>query len=293
MFLGCILIGLTTVINAAGVRLLARINNVGVFAELLGVTLLIVLLAAQVRRGPSILFETQTAVGGRPGLLPGAISAAAVMASYVLYGFDTAGTLAEETHDAAPASTLGDSPGNWPRRVAGGLLIFFGLLAVSDPGQPELGEITGGLPLIVKQSSGPGWACLPRRCDLRCVRMCPGRTGRHGAADLRDGPRQQPPLCARAGRVQAETQRSDRPSPGRRRGGDDPAHQREYTRIIETLCSVAIVWANLAYLMVSFPLLLMRLRGWPSKEAVEVGATVAAGSGLPFALGRDGDSASM
>jgi hypothetical protein len=34
-------------------------------------------------------------------------------------------------------------------------------------------------------------------------------------------------------------------------------------RIIETVCSVAVVWANLAYLMVSVPLLIMRLRGWP------------------------------
>ena len=33
--------------------------------------------------------------------------------------------------------------------------------------------------------------------------------------------------------------------------------------IIETLCSVALVWANLAYLMVSLPLLFLRLRGWP------------------------------
>ena len=44
VLLGCVLIGLTTVINAVGVRLMARINNVGVFAELVGVVLLIVLL---------------------------------------------------------------------------------------------------------------------------------------------------------------------------------------------------------------------------------------------------------
>ena len=37
VLLGCVLIGLTTVINAAGVRLMARINNVGVIAELVGV----------------------------------------------------------------------------------------------------------------------------------------------------------------------------------------------------------------------------------------------------------------
>jgi amino acid transporter len=38
-------------------------------------------------------------------------------------------------------------------------------------------------------------------------------------------------------------------------------------RIIETVCSVAVVWANLAYLMVSVPLLIMRLRGWPKIQS--------------------------
>ena len=60
VLLGCVLIGLTTVINAAGVRLMARINNVGVFAELVGVALLIVLL---LRAGP--------ARAGRPVSNPG------------------------------------------------------------------------------------------------------------------------------------------------------------------------------------------------------------------------------
>ena len=66
------LIALTTVINSVGVRLLARINNIGVIAELVGVTLLIVLLAANIRRGPSILFETQ-ARARRGRWLPGPI----------------------------------------------------------------------------------------------------------------------------------------------------------------------------------------------------------------------------
>ncbi len=65
VLLGCVLIGLTTMINAAGVRLLARINNVGVVAELLGVTLLIILLLARARRGPMVLFQIQTP--GRTG----------------------------------------------------------------------------------------------------------------------------------------------------------------------------------------------------------------------------------
>ncbi len=99
VLLGCILIALTTIINSIGVRLLALINNVGVIAELLGVALLIGLLAAHVRRGPAVLFTAPRGADGAPLGFLGPFLAAALMASYVMYGFDTAGALAEETDE--------------------------------------------------------------------------------------------------------------------------------------------------------------------------------------------------
>ena len=41
-----------------GVKLMSRINNVGVAAELVGVALLIILLAFHITRGPGVIFET-------------------------------------------------------------------------------------------------------------------------------------------------------------------------------------------------------------------------------------------
>ena len=52
------LVAFTTIINMIGVKLMARINNVGVAAELVGVTLLIILLALHITRGPDVVFET-------------------------------------------------------------------------------------------------------------------------------------------------------------------------------------------------------------------------------------------
>ena len=52
------LIAVSTLINSIGLRLLARINNVGVISELLGVGVLIVLLAIHIRRGPAVLFDS-------------------------------------------------------------------------------------------------------------------------------------------------------------------------------------------------------------------------------------------
>jgi len=58
LLLAAALVVFTTVINMVGVKTMARINNFGVFAELVGVTLLIILLAAHIRRGPGVIFDT-------------------------------------------------------------------------------------------------------------------------------------------------------------------------------------------------------------------------------------------
>ena len=91
----------------------------GVFAEMAGAVVLIVLLAAQARRGPGVVLETQGQGDGLPMGYLGPFLAAALMPSFVMYGFDTAGSLAEETDDPrrrAPRAILG-SPGGgrrWP-----------------------------------------------------------------------------------------------------------------------------------------------------------------------------------
>src|SRR5689334_2055969 len=65
VILGVILITFTTVVNIIGVRLMARINNVGVLCELVGAVLLIILLAVHATRGPQIVTDT---FGNGPGL---------------------------------------------------------------------------------------------------------------------------------------------------------------------------------------------------------------------------------
>ncbi len=292
VLLGCLLIGLTTAINAAGVRLLARINNVGVFAELLGVALLIILLLARARRGPGILLDIRTPVRAGPGSAAwlSALCAAAVMPSYVLYGFDTAGTLAEETRDPRRRAPWAILRAISAAGLAGGLLILAGLLAVSDPAMPELGEINGGLPLIVKQSLGPELGSLFLVVVIFAVTVCAlavqAGTVRLIFAMARDNSL---PWASILARVQHETRTPIVPAVVT---GVAAALilliNVNMPRIMETLCSVAIVWANLAYLMVSFPLLLARLRGWPRTLEDEAKGTAAASAGRPFTLGRWG-----
>jgi amino acid transporter len=52
VLLGTILITVTTAINATGIRVMARINSIGVTLELIGVVALVILLFAHAERGP-------------------------------------------------------------------------------------------------------------------------------------------------------------------------------------------------------------------------------------------------
>jgi len=58
--------------------------------------------------------------------------------------------------------------------------------------------------------------------------------------------------------------------------------------VVETLCSVAIIWVNLAYLLVTLPMLIARLRTRrpPAQARTEV-EDIATGEGL-FSMGRLG-----
>jgi urea carboxylase system permease len=286
VLLGCVLIALTTVINAVGVRLMARINNVGVCAELAGVILLIVLLALRARRGPEILLDVQGRGEGQPGGYFGSFLAASVMASYVLYGFDTAGTLAEETADPRRRAPKAILTALAAAGLAGGLLILSGLLAAPDPADPALGRVSGGLPFIVKNVLGPWLGTLFLIEVVFAVAVCAlavhAGTVRLIFAMARDNSL---PFAEALARVTGETRTPIAPAvvTGLLASAILLANVNA-PRIIETLCSVALVWANLAYLMVTLPLLVMRVRS--RRGAVESGGED--DGAKRFSLGRFG-----
>ncbi len=263
VLLGCILIALTTIINSIGVRLLALINNVGVIAELLGVALLIGLLAAHIRRGPAVLFAAQggEAQGTPLGFLA-PLLASSLMASYVMYGFDTAGSLAEETDEPRRRAPWAILQALAAAGLAGGLLILCGILAVSDPGRPELGQIHGGLPFLVKDVLGPRLGTFLLVEVVFAVFVCAlavqAGSVRLVFAMARDN---NLPFAHALSHVTPRTRAPIVPSVAiGLLAATILVLNINMPHVIETLCAVAIVWANLAYLMVTFPLLVARLR---------------------------------
>ncbi|MEA2356927.1 MAG: hypothetical protein QOI62_187 [Solirubrobacteraceae bacterium] len=278
ILLGAILVIFTTAVNMIGVKLMARINNVGVIAELIGSTLLIILLAFHFTRGPGVVTHNLGLGAGHEWGYFGAFIIGGIMSAYVMYGFDTAGTLAEETNDprrhAPPAIIRALATAG----LIGGLLILFALMSVKDINDKNIGVL--GLPYIVKQALGNTTgnvflidsAIAITVCCLAvhtaCIRMM--------FAMARDGRLPFGPQVARVS--------------GRGKVPIVPAivvgvltiallainitNQSAFLALI----SVAIIMFYLAYLCVTGPLLLRRLRRtWPKPD-----------HGPYFSLGRWG-----
>jgi urea carboxylase system permease len=157
IILGIVMIGLTTLINMAGVSIMSKINNVGVAAELVGAAGLIVLFLVHANRGPqTVLTETSgTGTGHSWGYL-GALLIGAIMPLYVMYGFDTAGSLAEETDDPQRRAPRAVLQALATAGTMGFLLILFGTMALSSAGYKNVTGI-GGLAGITTDVLGTTW----------------------------------------------------------------------------------------------------------------------------------------
>lgn len=153
VLLGTVLILFSTVVNAFGVQLMARINSAGVFIELIAAVALIVFLAAHITRGPStVLTDTYGLGSGQTLGYFGAFLTASLASAYVMYGFDTASSLGEESHDPsrnAPRAILRALIASF---LIGGLILLFALMAVPDLAAKELS--TAGLQYVVLETLG-------------------------------------------------------------------------------------------------------------------------------------------
>jgi urea carboxylase system permease len=152
LLLGGILICITTAINMLGVKLMSRINNVGVASELIGSSVLVILFLFHLHHGPQVIVHNLGLGKGHPWGYFGALLVGSIVSAYVMYGFDTAGTLAEETNDPrrnAPPAII--------RAVAaaftiGGLVILFAILSSKNLSDKNIGLL--GLPYVMKQAFG-------------------------------------------------------------------------------------------------------------------------------------------
>jgi urea carboxylase system permease len=143
-----------TVLNIYGVRLVAVINNTGVLFEILGMFVFaLVLLAFHNHQGFHVVTNSAGFHVGSSSFL-----AAMFMSLFVIYGFDTASTLAEETRDprrAAPKAVLFSVVGAF---IIGGVFLLATLMAI-----PNLGTAVKdgyGPAQIIEANFSTGFATL-------------------------------------------------------------------------------------------------------------------------------------
>ena len=265
VILGCILICVSMILNAVGVRFLALVTNAGVFSELIGVVTLIALLFFHMRR-PAAAVVNSGAFHGPATPWGGALLAsAALTASYVMYGFDTAGALAEETSNPRRTAPRAILQALGAAGILGFVLLVAALMAAGALNAPELGRIDGGLPSIVTGALGLTFGRV-LLCDVLFAIFVCALAVHAGAVRLvfamaRDG---RFPYAAALSRV----------SP-RFRTPVVPAVivgvaaisvlvvNVNLPRIVELVTMVAVLWANLAYLLVNASLIWRRRQAWP------------------------------
>ncbi|WP_326835599.1 amino acid permease [Amycolatopsis rhabdoformis] len=267
IILALVLVVFATIVNIIGVKLMAKINNFGVAVELGASVLLIIALAVHIKRGPGIVFDTHgTGSGHSLGYL-GAFLVASLMSAYVFYGFDTAGSLAEETTQPRKHAPRAIIRALTAAFLVGGLMMVIGMMAVGDLNAEELS--TSGMPYLLKSTLGTGLGDAFLICSAIAITVCclavQTAAIRMTFAMARDG---RLPFSKALAKV---SPRSKTPVlPALITGGltvvvllINLGNQRAFF----VLTSTAIILFYIPYLMVTGPMLVRRLRGhWPRPE---------------------------
>jgi amino acid transporter len=231
-----------------------------------------------------VFFQTNGYGAGLPGGYLGVFLVASLASGYVMYGFDTASSLGEETVEprrTAPKAILRAILASF---VIGGAILVFAVMSAPDLNDPKIGESSGGLQYIVEQVM---WGPLGKVflvCIVVAVTVC--TLAVHTAAIrltfamARDNAL---PFGEKLARVNPKTQTPIVPAVvigviaaiilviniGQ-------------PKIFTVLTSIAIIMIYLAYLMVTGPMLKKRFQGqWPPKDLKEGGYFTMGKWGMP------------
>ncbi|MFM7273995.1 MAG: amino acid permease, partial [Gammaproteobacteria bacterium] len=204
----------------------------------------------------------------------GAFLIAALASGYVMYGFDTASSLGEETHDprrTAPRAILHAILASF---VIGGAILVGAVLAAPDLSDPRISEGSGGLQFIVEQVAWGPLGTIFITCIAVAVFVCSLAVHtaaiRLSFAMARDNAL---PFGETLAHVNPRTQTPIAPAVviGVLAAGILLVNVGQ-PKIFTVLTSIAIIMIYLAYLMVTAPMLQRRLRGqWPPRELAEGG----------------------
>jgi amino acid transporter len=152
----------TTLLSIFGVRIVAFVNNTGVVFEILGMVVFAIILVLFYHRQSLSVFTDTSYLGSGFSNQAGVFLAAMFMSLFVIYGFDTASTLAEETKNPrreAPRAVLAAIIG---AAIIGAIFLVAVIIAVPGDMNKFIADINAGkdpFPLItIIFANFPGWA---------------------------------------------------------------------------------------------------------------------------------------
>jgi urea carboxylase system permease len=189
VFIALVSIVVGTIINVAGVRVMSIINNIGVVAEIIGMFVFALVLLIFFNHQPLSFLFTPSNVSpeslGGPGAqwtpplgdaYIGAFAAAMFMSLFVIYGFDTAGTLGEETNDPQRNAPRGVLWAIGLSAIAGILFLGGTILSINKLSDIEAvasgANFTQTLPTIIQQALGTSWGNVYLGVVLIAVCVC-------------------------------------------------------------------------------------------------------------------------
>ncbi|ROQ40792.1 amino acid/polyamine/organocation transporter (APC superfamily) [Frondihabitans sp. PhB188] len=264
--LGIIMLAITTAVNIVSVKLMARVTSVGVTIEIVGVVVLVAALFLLPERSASVVFTPEGRAPG--GSYLWVWLASALMAAYVMVGFDSAGELSEETH--APRRT---TPKTIIRALTvsglGGALLIVAAL-VAAPSLSDGSLVSGGLAGVVESRLGGVLGRLLLCCVAVAVFACTLAVQTSGSRMVYSMARERAlPFSAFLARV---SPRTGTPIATSVVVGVAAAIALAVnsgnSALFTALSSLCIAMLYLAYLGVTVPLLVRRLQGWTrDKEA--------------------------
>jgi urea carboxylase system permease len=267
VILGAALIVFALVANNLGVRVLTRINSTGVIIELVAAVLLVVLFFAGLQRGPEVVFDDAGHIDATGLGWMGALLLAAFASLYTIVGFDTAGSLGEETRNPRKNSPRAIVRAVIASGVIGAFLILGAIMSVKDLGAEELSTV--GLPYVVTDVLGPTLGSVFLWAILIAVTVCVMAAMAQGTRMMFSMARDR--ALPFSGNLAALSKRNSTPLL--------PNFivailaiallviNIQQPQLILIVTSMAVALYYLAYLLVTGSVLLQRFRGtWPPKD---------------------------
>jgi urea carboxylase system permease len=267
VILGTIMIAGTTIVSLMGTRVVQVVNNIGVSVELISVVLLVVFFLIHAKRGPQVVMQTNdTGATHNLGYF-GALLISLLLGLYIMWGFDTAGSVGEETINPRKTNPPAIIRALLASGIGGALLLITAFMAVKSLKAPELSTV--GLPYVVKSVLGTGLGDALLVCVAIAIFVC-GLANQTGAVRMifamsRDNAL---PGAARLARVSPKSKVPVVPVVGvaviaililvvniRQ------------PQVFVVVTSTTVILALIAYVLVVGPFALKRLRGeWPAAE---------------------------